>query len=74
MNVRQRFNQIFFQQLLNICKQCEKKEGMPINVARVGGASFTIMCVLKDYSCNPHIDQYNNSYKFFIWIGADDKI
>ena len=47
------------------------KEGMSMDVARVGGAPFTTMCITRDYSCNPHIDEHDNSFGFFIWIGSN---
>lgn len=50
------------------------REGMPMNEGRVGGAPFTTMCITRDYSCNPHNDEHDNSFGFFIWLGSDGKL
>ena len=62
-----------FPQIFEHLEAVWEKEGMPINVARVGNAPFTTMCITRDYSCNPHIDAHDNSFGFFIWIGANGK-
>lgn len=49
------------------------KENLPAGVGRVGESPFTAISVTKDYSCNPHIDEGDQNYGFFIWLGANGK-
>ena len=49
------------------------KENLPQHVAWVGESPFIGMSITRDYTCNPHIDEDDLDYGFFIWLGANGK-
>ncbi|KAG0596981.1 hypothetical protein M758_UG301000 [Ceratodon purpureus] len=47
------------------------KENLPAGVGRVGESHFTAISGIKDYSSNPHTDEGDQNYGFFIWLEAN---